>query len=106
MFRKPHYIALALVGLLTLIVLNLPSHTAARLKLAVGSLFLPLFGLSPASHQLAGKADGALHLRSEVERPLDELRRANQEQQSRAMQADTNSRENDWLHDMVGWQRT
>ena len=43
MLRRPHYIALGLLGLLTLIVLNLPSHTAGQLKLTIGSFFLPLF---------------------------------------------------------------
>ena len=46
MLKRSHYIALGAVVLLALILLNLPSHTAARLKLAVGSLFLPLFGLA------------------------------------------------------------
>src|SRR6266478_3271446 len=35
MLRRPHYIALGLVGLLTLIALNLPSHTAGQIKLAL-----------------------------------------------------------------------
>jgi len=45
MLKKPHYIALGFVGLLTLIILSLPQHTASQLKLAIGGLFLPLFGL-------------------------------------------------------------
>ena len=53
MLKKPHYIAFGLVGLLTLIVLSLPQHTASQIKLAIGGLFLPLFGLSKSSQQLA-----------------------------------------------------
>ena len=46
MLRRPHYIALALVVVSTLIILNLPSQTMARLKVGIGSVFLPLFGLA------------------------------------------------------------
>ena len=63
--RRPHYIALGLVGLLTLIVLNLPHHTASQIKLAIGSLFLPLFGLSKSSQHLARQAGDAMTSRSE-----------------------------------------
>jgi len=54
MLKRPSYIVVCLVVLLTLIVLNLPSHTKARLKLGIGSLFLPLLGLAGSSQQLAG----------------------------------------------------
>jgi rod shape-determining protein MreC len=105
MLKKPHYMALAIVGLLALIVLNLPAHTAGRLKLAVGGLFLPLFGLSRASHQLAGRAGDALLTRSELIRQLDQLRRTNQDLEISAMQAAAISRENDQLRQLVEWQR-
>ncbi len=60
MLRRPHYIALGLIVLLTLVILNLPGHTTARLKLAIGSLFLPLFGLAGSAHQPAGTAGDAV----------------------------------------------
>ena len=44
MLKKSHYIALGVIGLLVVILLHLPQQTAARLKLAIGGLFLPLFG--------------------------------------------------------------
>ena len=52
MLRRPHYIAVGLVVLLALLVLNLPGRATARLKLAIGSLFLPLFG--PRHRRAAG----------------------------------------------------
>ena len=61
MLRRPHYIALGLVVLLTLIILNLPNHTTARLKLGIGGLFVALFGLASSSQQLAGQAGDAHH---------------------------------------------
>ena len=43
MLKRSHYITLGLVVLLALVVLNLPGQTAARLKLALGSiLFTPI----------------------------------------------------------------
>ena len=66
MLKRSHYIALGIVVLLTLILLNLPSHTAARLKLAIGSLFLPLFGLANSTDQLANKAGDAITTRTEL----------------------------------------
>ena len=60
MLRRPHYIALGLIVLLTLVTLNLPGHTTARLKLGIGSLFLPLFGLAGSTQQSAGTAGDAV----------------------------------------------
>ena len=66
MFKRPQYIALGLVALLTLILLSLPQHTASQLKLAVGSLFLPLFGLSKTAQQARTQAADALVPRSSL----------------------------------------
>ena len=49
MLKRPHYIAVGLIVLLTLVILNLPGQTTARLKLGIGSLFLPLFGLASST---------------------------------------------------------
>jgi rod shape-determining protein MreC len=106
MLKRSHYIALGVVALLTLILLNLPSHTTARLKLAVGSLFLPLFGLANTSDQLANKAGDAITTRSELLKENDALRRQNQELQLQAMQAQDTARENARLRQLLGWQQT
>src|SRR6185312_11906873 len=106
MFKRSHYIALGVVGLLTLILLNLPSHTTARLKLAIGSLFLPLFGLANSSDQMANKAGDAITTRSELLRQNESLRRENQELKLQAMQAQETARENLRLRQFVGWQQT
>ena len=66
MLKRPHYIALGLVVLLTLVILNLPSQTTARLKLGIGSLFLPLFGLASSTQQLAGATGDAVVPRREL----------------------------------------
>jgi rod shape-determining protein MreC len=94
-----------LVVLLTLVVLNLPSRTTARLKLAIGSLFVPLFGLANSSEQLAGQAGDAVLPRSELLRELETLRRQNQELRLQAAQTEELARENDRLRQLFGWQR-
>ena len=52
MLKKRHYLALGVVVLAALLILSLPQRATSRLKLAVGSLFLPLFGLLNTSQQL------------------------------------------------------
>ncbi len=104
MLKRPHFIALGLVGLLTLVLLNLPHHAASQIKLAIGSLFLPLFGLSKSSQQIIGKASDAILPRSELLRQNDQLRRANQELQFRVLQSDAVQRENDQFRQLFGWQ--
>jgi rod shape-determining protein MreC len=105
MLKKPHYIALGLVALLTLILLNLPAHTASQVKLAIGSLFLPLFGLSKSSQQLAREAGNAVVPRSELIRQNDLLSRSNQVLRIRAMQAEAVFRENEQLSQLLNWRR-
>ncbi|MSU59086.1 MAG: rod shape-determining protein MreC [Pedosphaera sp.] len=103
--KKSHYIALGLVALLVLVVLNLPARTAARLKLAVGSLFLPLFGLASASQQAAGKTADTLTPRGELERQNEALRRENQMLRAQELQHADLAKENERLRALVNWQR-
>ena len=105
MFRRSHYIALGLMALLTLLVLNLPGRTTARLKLAIGSLFLPLFGLASGARAAAGSAGDAVLPRGELLRLTESLRRENQELRLRIQQAEEIERENARLRQLVGWQR-
>ena len=105
MLRRSQYITLSLMVLLTLIVLNLPSQTASRLKLAIGSLFLPLFGLASSSPSLATKASDVLMPRQELLRENERLRRETQQLRLRAIQADEALRENHRLYQLLGWQR-
>jgi len=105
MLKRPHYIAVGLVALLTLLVLNLPGRTTARLKLAVGSLFLPLFGLASGAKEVASRAGDAVLPRGELLRINESLRRENEQLRLQAQQADGIERENARLRRLVGWQR-
>jgi rod shape-determining protein MreC len=103
--RRPHYIALGLVVLLTLVILNLPNKTTARIKLGIGSLFVPFFGLANAAQQTAVKAGDAVLPRSELLRQLEDLRRQNQALRLQQAQSEGVLRENDRLRQIVNWQR-
>jgi rod shape-determining protein MreC len=105
MLKRPHYIALSLIVLLTLILLNLPNQTATRFKLAIGSLFLPLFGLASSSQQLAARTVDALLPRRELLRQIEQLRRENHQLQLRAVQGEEAMRENHRLRELVGWRK-
>jgi rod shape-determining protein MreC len=105
MLKRSHNIALGLVILLTLILLNLPGPTAARLKLAIGSLFLPLFGLAASSQQLTAQGVDTLLPRRELLRQNERLRQENRELQTLLLQAAETARENERLRQMLGWQK-
>ena len=104
MLKRPHYIALGLIVLVTLVILNLPAKTTARLKLGLGSLFLPLFGLANSVQQLgAGPAMPSCRA-SEIIREKENLRAQNQELRLQLMQAEGMVRENERLRQQLGWQ--
>lgn len=76
MLKRTHSIVLGVVGLLLLLLLNLPSGAASRLKLALGGVFLPLLGLSSAAHSFVDAASYELLPRSTL---VDEVRRLEKE---------------------------
>jgi rod shape-determining protein MreC len=105
MLKRPHYIAVGLVVLTTLIILNLPGHMAARLKLAIGGLFLPLRGVAGSGRESVDKAGDALVSRADLLKERDDLRRANEQLNFQLMQAGDAVREDARLRQYVGWQQ-
>jgi len=105
MFKRPYYIAVALVALLTLLVLNLPSRTTTRFKLALGSIFLPLFGVAGGMQQAVARTGDSLLPKSELIRANEALRRQNDALRLQAIQAAETASENDRLRQLVGWQK-
>ena len=105
MFKQNNYIAAGIVVLAAVLVLSLPSSATSHLKLALGSLFLPLFGLANAGQQLpADLADSALP-RRELLHQIANLREQNQQLQMQQIQAQATAKENDQFRDLYGWQR-
>ncbi len=103
--KRTQYIALGLVVLTTLLILNLPGHAAARLKLTIGSVFLPLFGLAKVSNSATERAADAIVPRSALARENSRLRRENEELRLAAIQSQETARENARLRGLVNWQR-
>lgn len=105
MLKQKNYLALGAVVFVVVLLLSLPTRVTERLKLAVGSWFLPLFGLASAGQQLpADLADSALP-RRELLKQIDHLRRENQELRSQAVQSAAIARENDQLRALFNWQK-
>ncbi len=103
--KGSQYKIFGLVVLLALVLLNLPSRTAARLKAAVAGLFLPLIGLASSSQALLDNAVDKLTPKSELARQYDLLRRENQQLRVLLAQVAEQARENDRLRALVGWQK-
>ena len=100
--RRPHYIALGVVILLTLGLFKLPSRAARNLKLAISGMFLPLFGLAGSTEELADKTSYALLPRRELVRQIEQLEKTNQLWQIHFRQAQEWKRENDRLREQFG----
>ncbi len=90
----------------TLILLNLPAHTTARLKLAIGSISLPGLGIFNSTDQLANKAGDAITTRSELLKENETLRSQNEELRMQVLQSQETTRENARLRQLIGWQQS
>jgi rod shape-determining protein MreC len=105
MLKRPHYIALSVVVFLVLVVLNLPSQTATQFKLAMSTVFLPLFGLATSLNHLTEQAGNALTPRRALLNELEHLRRDNAQFRARQTQVAQVFRENDQLRQALHLQR-
>jgi len=105
MFKRKNYFALGAVMLVALLIFSLPPGAVSRFKLAIGSLFLPLFGLANAAQQLPVAAADAALPRRELLQQLEKLRQENQQLKLLQLQAAATARENDQLRAAIGWQK-
>jgi rod shape-determining protein MreC len=105
MFKQKNYLALGAVVFVAVVLLSLPTRATARLKLAVGSWFLPLFGLASAAQQLPADLADSVLPRRELLQQIDSLRRENQELKQKQIQTTAVARENDQLRNLFGWQK-
>ena len=105
MFKQKNYLALGAVMLVAVVLLSLPTRATSRLKLAVSSWFLPLFGLAGAGQQLPADLADSVLPRRELLHQMDLLRRENQQLKEQQIQTAAISRENDQLHALLGWKQ-
>src|SRR4051812_8665530 len=104
MSKRPYFLAGAVMVLLALVLLNLPVKTAGRLKLGIGSLFVPVFGLITASRDATEGALNRLIPRSELIRQNEALLKETQTLKLQLLQSEGTARENDRLRKLLGWQ--
>jgi rod shape-determining protein MreC len=105
MLKKQHYIILGVMIALTLVLLELPSHTTAKLKLAISGLFLPLFGVKESVRHGIEKAADAAIPRKQLAAQLEQFRQENQELRVRLLREEELDRENARLREALGWAR-
>ena len=105
MLKRPHYIAFSLVLFLALLVLNLPGRTATQVERALGSLFLPLFGLAASVDALTEHTANSLIPRNVLLDQLRTLRQENDQLRIQALQSAEIWRENERLRQAANWQQ-
>ena len=105
MRKRQYYMTVGVVLLVVLVVLNLPEQTAGKLKLAIGGLFLPLFGAAGSAQNLLRETGHTLAPRSTLLAQIEELRKENQQLREQLMQAQEAWRENALLRQALNWQR-
>jgi rod shape-determining protein MreC len=105
MFKQKNYFAFGAVVLVALLIFSLPPKATARLKLAIGSLFLPLMGLASTAQQLPVTAADAVMSRRELLQLTEQTRQENDQLKVLALQAAAVARENDQLRAALAWQR-
>jgi len=105
MLKQRHFLALGAVTLAALLLLSLPQRVTARLKLAVGGLFLPLAGLNATAQQLPADLADTVLPRRELLQEINRLQQENQELRVQALQNASMRLENDQLRAQILWQR-
>lgn len=102
MLKRSHSIAIGTCGLLLLVLLNLPAPAAARLKLAVGGVFLPLFGLGNATSSFVDRASYQAIPRQTLIAELRRLEEENAQLRLLAAQGTDAIAENNRLRSQLG----
>src|SRR5947209_17865254 len=104
MFKRQHWLGLGVAIALALVLLNLSGQTTSRLKFALSSLYLPLFGLASSAQKLAQEAGMRTIPKTALIEQVEKLRRENEQLQLEAMQNQEIARENAPLRDADAWQ--
>ena len=104
--KRAHYIVLAAVLVLTVALIKLPARTATQFKLAIGSVFLPLFGLAGSGQQLTERAGNAIIPRGDLLKQNEQLHRENAEMKVQLQRLAEFERENERLRVQIGFKNS
>jgi rod shape-determining protein MreC len=105
MFKQKNYFALGAVIIVAVLILSLPTSATTRLKFAVSSWFLPLFGLADTAQKLPADLADTVLPRRELLQQIAKLRAENQQLKEQQIQSLAIARENDQLRTSLGWQK-
>ena len=105
MFKQKNYFALGEVIVVAVLILSLPTSATTRLKSALGSWFLPLFGLADTAQRLPADLADTVLPRRELLQQIAKLRDENQQLKEQQFQTAAIARENEQLRTALGWQK-
>jgi len=105
MFKQKNYLALGAVIVVAVLILSLPTSATTRLKSALGSWFLPLFGLADTAQRLPADLADTVLPRRELLQQIAKLRDENQQLKEQQFQTAAIARENEQLRTALGWQK-
>jgi rod shape-determining protein MreC len=105
MFKQKNYFALGAVIFVAVLILSLPASATTRLKFAISSWFLPLFGLADTAQRLPADLADTVLPRRELLQQIAKLRNENQQLKEQQIQTLAITRENDQLRTSLNWQK-
>lgn len=103
MLKKKHFVGIMVTALVSLVILALPTRLSLQIRSAVSNIFLPLFGLSTAAHSAGEELSIKLMPRGRLEHEVRRLNRENSELRVQLAAAQETARENQRLHQLLGW---
>ena len=103
-FKRANYWALGIVMVLVLVLLNLPPMASGRLKLALSTVFIPLFGLTGSTQSFVDRASYSLLTRRTLISEIERVRQENEALKLEAAQSRETLAENVRLRTALNWQ--
>lgn len=103
MLRKPHVLLPLVLALVVLAILALPEQTRSRVRVAIGSLFLPLFGLAGTAQAATERLAASATPRGSLVQRIQSLEAENRALQLKLAETQPLVRENERLRQMLGY---
>ncbi|MCF7668832.1 MAG: rod shape-determining protein MreC [Verrucomicrobia bacterium] len=101
MHRKPRYLSVIIILLTALILISLPKDFSHKLKLIIGGVFIPLFGVTQSTSQVVDKAVDTALPKSFLISELERLQKENSRLRAQYFQGRTALAENNNLRELL-----